>query len=116
MSWLQRKPGFPSHTRQEGWSGASRRRTRRVQQASLYNWTASWRTGCALVMLWCCLSVIPAGAQQQQQPEDPEDEKQIGLWLDQGISAGLSSNKVFGIRITSAVRRQGFKPIEVFHA
>jgi hypothetical protein len=30
---------------------------------------------------------------QQQQPEDPEDEKKIGLWLDQGISASLSENK-----------------------
>ncbi|MGA9720534.1 MAG: DUF2490 domain-containing protein [Acidobacteriaceae bacterium] len=30
---------------------------------------------------------------QQQPPEDPEDEKQIGLWLDQGVSAGLSSDK-----------------------
>lgn len=35
-----------------------------------------------------------ARAQQQQQPpEDPEDEKQIGLWLDQGISTGLSASK-----------------------
>jgi hypothetical protein len=32
-------------------------------------------------------------AQQQQEPEDPEDEKQIGLWLDQGLSAGLWANK-----------------------
>jgi hypothetical protein len=33
------------------------------------------------------------GPQQQQAPEDPEDEKQVGLWLDQGISADLSVNK-----------------------
>jgi hypothetical protein len=32
-------------------------------------------------------------AQQQPLPEDPEDEKQIGLWLDQGISSSLSANK-----------------------
>lgn len=32
-------------------------------------------------------------AQPQQEPEDPEDEKQIGLWLDQGLSAGLLANK-----------------------
>jgi Protein of unknown function (DUF2490) len=32
-------------------------------------------------------------AQRQQGPEDPEDEKQIGIWLDQGLSAGLSANK-----------------------
>lgn len=35
---------------------------------------------------------MPTRAQQQQEPEDPEDEKQIGLWLDQGISTGLSPN------------------------
>ncbi len=29
----------------------------------------------------------------QQEPEDPENEKQIGLWLDQGLSGGLSGNK-----------------------
>jgi Protein of unknown function (DUF2490) len=34
-----------------------------------------------------------ARAQQQPPPEDPEDEKQVGLWLDQGISADLSSDK-----------------------
>ena len=40
-----------------------------------------------------CILAVPARAQQQQEPEDPEDDKQIGLWLDQGISAGLSGNK-----------------------
>ena len=44
-------------------------------------------------MLCCCVLVGPARAQQQQKPEDPEDEKQLGLWLDQGISAGLSRNR-----------------------
>ena len=44
-------------------------------------------------MLCCCVLAVPAKAQQQQAPEDPEDEKQVGLWLDQGISAGLSRNK-----------------------
>ena len=46
-----------------------------------------------LAIVFCCVAVVPARAQQQQPPEDPEDEKQIGLWLDQGISAGLSTNK-----------------------
>ena len=46
-----------------------------------------------LAMLCCCVLVGPARAQQQQKPEDPEDEKQLGLWLDQGISAGLSRNR-----------------------
>ena len=46
-----------------------------------------------LGLLCCCLLTVRARAQQQQPPEDPEDEKQVGLWLDQGVSAGLSSNK-----------------------
>jgi Protein of unknown function (DUF2490) len=45
-----------------------------------------------ITALGCCLLTAVARAQQQQ-PEDPEDEKQIGLWLDQGVSAGLSPNK-----------------------
>jgi hypothetical protein len=40
-----------------------------------------------------CGSLLAATAHaQSQQPEDPEDEKQIGLWLDQGISVPLSTN------------------------
>lgn len=46
-----------------------------------------------LAVLFCWVMVVPARAQQPQPPEDPEDEKQIGLWLDQGISAGLSASK-----------------------
>ena len=42
-------------------------------------------------VLYSCVLTVPAWAQQQQKPEDPEDEKQIGLWLDQGISAGIST-------------------------
>jgi hypothetical protein len=34
-----------------------------------------------------------ARAQQQPLPEDPEDDKRFGLWLDQGISAALWTNK-----------------------
>jgi len=44
-------------------------------------------------MLCFCVLTVPARAQQQQAPEDPEDEKQVGLWLDQGVSAGISRNK-----------------------
>jgi hypothetical protein len=46
-----------------------------------------------LAMLCFCVLTVPARAQQQQAPEDPEDEKQVGLWLDQGVSAGISRNK-----------------------
>lgn len=44
-------------------------------------------------ILCCCALAGPARAQQQQLPDDPEDEKQIGLWLDQGVSTPLSGNK-----------------------
>ena len=46
-----------------------------------------------LIVLCSCLLPPTAWAQQQSEPEDPENEKQIGLWLDQGISTGLSANK-----------------------
>lgn len=54
--------------------------------------------GVLLAIVFCCVTVVPARAQQQQPPEDPEDEKQIGLWLDQGISAGLSANKSLEVK------------------
>jgi hypothetical protein len=48
------------------------------------------RTSQRRVFLLCgCLLAVPAIAQQQ---EDPENEKRLGLWLDQTISAGFSSN------------------------
>jgi hypothetical protein len=46
-----------------------------------------------LSILCYCVLAIPARAQQPQLPEDPEDEKQIGLWLDQGISADISADR-----------------------
>src|ERR1700722_12732618 len=48
---------------------------------------------CIIIVLCSSTLAVPAKAQQQQLPEDPEDEKQVGLWLDQGISADLSANK-----------------------
>ena len=51
------------------------------------------RIACVLAVLCSCVLAIPARAQQQPLPEDPEDEKQVGLWLDQGISTPFSSNK-----------------------
>ena len=49
------------------------------------------------VLIASSFLAVSARAQQQQKPEDPEDEKQIGLWLDQGISTGLSSNSSLDI-------------------
>jgi hypothetical protein len=45
----------------------------------------------ALVSI-CCALALPVSAQQQE-PEDPEDEKQFGLWLDQGVSTPFSGGK-----------------------
>ena len=45
----------------------------------------------ALAVLYCCTVTGQAGAQQP--PEDPEDDKKLGLWLDQGISTGLTPSK-----------------------
>ena len=41
----------------------------------------------------CCMVAAQARAQQPQPPEDPEDDKKLGLWLDQGISSGLTPSK-----------------------
>src|SRR5262249_14945614 len=46
-----------------------------------------------VTMLFSNALAVPARAQQQQPPEDPEDEKKVGLWLDQGISADLSPER-----------------------
>jgi len=56
-------------------------------------WKTKWRIPCLLALLCSCTLAVPARAQQQPLPEDPEDEKQIGLWLDQGISTPFSGNK-----------------------
>ena len=61
-------------------------------QGSNVQRAGNWRIVIVLGVLCCGALAVPARAQQQQ-PEDPEDEKQIGLWLDQGISAGLSPSK-----------------------
>jgi hypothetical protein len=47
-----------------------------------------------LVLAVLCSCVLTASAQlRQQEPEDPEDEKRFGLWLDQGISAPFAGNE-----------------------
>lgn len=47
----------------------------------------------------CCCVVTGQGRAQQQAAEDPEDDKKLGLWLDQGISSGLTANKSFEIEL-----------------
>jgi hypothetical protein len=52
---------------------------------------------CVLALLCSCFPAMMARAQQQPEPEDPENEKQIGLWLDQGISTPFSGNRSLDI-------------------
>src|SRR4051794_16374143 len=54
-------------------------------------WTAIRCTGFVLAILCSCALAVPARAQTL--PEDPENEKRVGLWLDQGISTSLSANR-----------------------
>jgi hypothetical protein len=56
-------------------------------------WTTVRFTVFVLAILCSCVLAIPVRAQQQPLPEDPEDEKQIGLWLDQGVSTAISGSK-----------------------
>ena len=46
-----------------------------------------------VLALCCCALAVAVRAQQQQLPEDPEDDKRFGLWLDQGLSAALWTHK-----------------------
>lgn len=62
------------------------------------SWTANPCIAIALAVL-CCAFAGQATAQQPQPPEDPEDEKQIGLWLDQGVSTGLSTSKSLEVEV-----------------
>jgi hypothetical protein len=41
----------------------------------------------------CCVLAMSARAQQPSLPQDPEDDKQLGLWLDQGLSAAFWKDK-----------------------
>jgi hypothetical protein len=62
---------------------------------STYQAIVTLRTvlGHAGAVLCCCLLAIPAIAQQQPPQQDPENERRLGLWFDEGISAGLSPNR-----------------------
>ena len=68
---------------------------------------------CASVLCSCVLA-IPARAQQQQEPEDPEDDKQIGFWLEQGISTGLSPNTSLDIEFHERFDEGGSNLYEYF--
>ena len=49
--------------------------------------------GVILLTALCCCVVTGQVRAQQQAPEDPENDKKLGLWLDQGLSSGLTASK-----------------------
>src|ERR1700759_4626979 len=67
----------------------------------------------AAVVLCGCVLTISARAQQQE-PEDPEDDKKIGLWLDQGISTALSGNRSLDVEIHERFDEGGSSIYEYF--
>ncbi len=69
---------------------------------------------CVLAVLCGCILAVPTRAQQQQEPEDPEDDKQIGFWLEQGISTGLSPNTSFDIEFHERFDEGGSNLYEYF--
>lgn len=56
------------------------------------------RVTLACAILCSFVSAVSVRAQQQK-PEDPEDEKKIGLWLDQGISTPFSTTKSLEVEL-----------------
>jgi Protein of unknown function (DUF2490) len=57
------------------------------------SWGGDRRFLFPVAVLCCCVLTVSARAQQQQPQEDPEDEKRIGLWLDQPISVDLTASR-----------------------
>jgi hypothetical protein len=76
-------------------------------------WTAIWRSVSVLGILRCCLLTLLARAQQSE-PEDPEDEKKIGLWLDQGVSTPLSTSKSLEVEFHERLDEGGSNLFEYF--
>lgn len=81
---------------------------------SPYSIPAKRRLRFAIALLCCCVLNISARAQQQQPPEDPEDEKQIGLWLDQGLSYPFTANKSFEFEVHERLDEGGSNLFDYF--
>ena len=76
-------------------------------------WTPDRRIVFGVALLCCCMAV-PASAQRQQLPEDPEDDKQLGIWLDQGLSVGLSADKSLDVEVHERFDEGGSNLYEYF--
>jgi hypothetical protein len=66
-----------------------------------------------LALLCSCMLALSARGQQSK-PEDPEDEKQFGLWLDQGIFTPFSTNKSVDIEFHERLDEGGTNLYEYF--
>lgn len=77
-------------------------------------WTSCRRTAFGIALLCCWILAVPARAQQQSLPEDPEDDKQFGLWLDQGLSAGLTADKSLEVEAHQRLDEGGSNLYEYF--
>jgi Protein of unknown function (DUF2490) len=77
---------------------------------------ATPRTALGVLLLAVCASVLNVNARAQQQPlpEDPEDDKQFGLWLDQGLSAALWTNKSLEVEFHERFDEGGSNLYEYF--
>jgi Protein of unknown function (DUF2490) len=67
-----------------------------------------------LIAALCCFLLTAVAKAQQQPPEDPEDEKKIGLWLDQGVSTGLSPDKSLELEFYERFDEGGSNLFEYF--
>jgi hypothetical protein len=66
------------------------------------------------VLTLFCSCALSVSARAQQLPEDPEDSKQLGLWLDQGVSIGLSANKSLDVDVHERFDEGGANLYEYF--
>jgi Protein of unknown function (DUF2490) len=78
------------------------------------NAVARARRGWILLVICCGVLTVAGPAQQQPLPEDPEDDKRLGLWLDQGISAGLWTNKSLEVEFHQRFDEGGSNLYEYF--
>jgi hypothetical protein len=62
---------------------------------------------CSVVMAVCARA-------QQSEPDDPEDERRFGLWLDQGISTPLSGSKSLEVEFHERLDQGGSNLFEYF--
>jgi hypothetical protein len=68
----------------------------------------------AFVFAILCSCALAAPAKAQQLPEDPEDGKKIGLWLDQAISTRLSADKSLDVEFHERFDDGGSNLFEYF--